>query len=77
MSANGSAVDHLYVDIVFCCYGVHHSVPDTCFSPSHKAVVTRIARGDLAMVRQSVAPRGCRSARGDHRHVARLVVVGW
>ena len=53
MSANGSAVDHLYVAIVGSGDGVHHPIPYARFSSAHEAIVTG---GTRAITLRQIAP---------------------
>lgn len=53
VGANGGDVDHLDVAVVRSGDGVDQSVPHTCLSPSHEAVV---AGGARAIALRQVAP---------------------
>lgn len=64
--------------------GIHHPIPDTCFSPSHEAIV---AGGAGAVAFGKVTPRSTRAqhpedavqdaAVVDARHASRLVWQQW
>ena len=74
MGANRRAVDHLDVTVVSGSNGIHHTVPDPGFPPSHEAVVTG---GAWAIAVRQVSPRRTRSQHPEDAVQHAAVIDAW